>query len=118
MFFTTPEQFRRLHISPFHSSKTSLVKSDAFDKSFLGPGNSFLASEEVVHTTSGRRTSQSSLDVESSGPAVCQEDSQKSGDTSTPGVEVVKRLVHKAGFSKKVAEIIALDQRRSPACLY
>ena len=38
---------------PLHTSETSLVESDDFDESLLGPGCSSLASEGVVRGSTG-----------------------------------------------------------------
>ena len=41
------------------------------------------------------------------------------GLVATPScLETVERLGHKAGFSKKVAEVVATGLRKSTACLY
>ena len=97
------------------------AKSVAFNKSHFGPGSSSLALKVVVCRSavpSGGKTSWASLAVESSGPAALQEASQRSGDTATSHTEVVKWLVHEAGFSKEVAKVISLDFRRSTSFLY
>ena len=52
--FSTPlELSYSLRVYPLCSSKTSLVKSDAFEKSLLGPGSSSLASKGVAHRSVG-----------------------------------------------------------------
>ena len=68
-------------------------------------------------SSSGGRTSQALHAVESSSTS-CKEDLQGPGVASFSPVEVVKRLVHKVGVLKVVAEIIASDIQGSTACVY
>ena len=66
---------------------------DTFNKSLFDSDSSFMASEGLVcrcFGSSGGRTSQASLAMEYSGPALHQEVSQKSGGAATSCMEVVK----------------------------
>ena len=56
--------------------------------------------------------------LETSCSASHQEGSQGPGVALSICLEVIKQLVQKAGFSKMVAEVVALDLEESTACLY
>ena len=49
---------------------------------------------------------------------LCQEVPLQSGEASSSRVEVTKHLVRKAGFSREVVEVVALDLSGSAAALY
>ena len=101
-----------LHLSPHRSSSPGLVKSSAFDEPFLDSRRSVLASERLVcrsSWTSGGRTFWAPLAVEPARPASCQEALSGIGDLASSRLEVTKRLVQKAGFLHRVADVVASD---------
>ena len=106
---------------PSFALPRQVLSSDGSEKFLLGLGSFFLLSEGVVCrscVSSGGRTSWAPLSVESLGPATRQEVSQRYGDAVTLCMEVVKRVICKAYFSKEVAEVVIPDLRKSTACLY
>ena len=126
-FLAPLKQSHCLHITPFCSSKTGLVESDAFNKSFpfFDPGSSSQTSAGVVHSSAffffffflNGRTSQAPL----AWNLMIQQHIRtfhRGLETLTSHMEVVKQVVHKTGFLKEVAEGITLNFWRSIACLY
>ena len=94
--------------SPLCPSKTGPVKNDASYKSLLGPSNSSLALERMVHSSlesSGGKISQAPHAVESSSSTSPYEVLQALGVTSSC-VEVIKQLDYEAKFSKVFAKVI------------
>ena len=80
----------------------------------LGPGSSSLASVGMVCRyigSSSGRTSRTSPALESAGPASYLE-------TLRPHMKVIKGPILKAGFSKEVVDVTALDLRSSTVAVY
>ena len=66
-------------------------------------------------SSGGRTTSHA---VEPTDAAPHEKVSQEAGVAVPTHLETIKQLVCKAGFHKKVAEVIAMELRRSAACVY
>ena len=89
--------------------------------SSVAPSCSTLASEGVVPGPtwpSHYGTSRAPKSVEPPSPASRPKVPSRPRDPQVSRMEFIQRLVRKAGFSRKVASIVAADFRRSTAALY
>ena len=103
------------------SAQAGLVESASFDQALIGSGGGHCG-----HRKSGSRsfvpvdlrTTQTSAGVELAVPATRAKVPSRPRDPPASHVDIIQRLVQKAGFSKAVARVTAADLRHSTAALY
>ena len=115
------ESSRGVRLLPIRPAPSSHLMGHGVGGSKVTSRGSSLATERVVHGPSGpsrSRTSQASESLEPPCTAPHQEISQGPRDPPTSRMELIQRLIQKAGFSRQVTCVIAADLRRSTVSLY